>query len=264
MEPRLQGTCYFDGDMLRGKTFSIQRGIYVNFNGPASDAQSGSNAAPVNATSNRILGNFGQQYQGVPITGNHGMFSGRGAENNAFSGAFFRKYIDPTITAAQATVNKSKQHWIAFRLGEIYLNTAEAAYELGKKVEALDYIEKIRERAGCQEIRPDLDQTETSVYGYPIEKSLQFIRDERARELYVEAHYWWDIRLWRIADQVLNLYYPRILSCYYVFSEGKYIFIDEVNRDNRSITARKRAAYEPIPQAEINKNTNLLPQNPLW
>jgi starch-binding outer membrane protein, SusD/RagB family len=40
MEPRLQGTCYFDGDVLRGKTFSIQRGIYVNFTGPASDAQS--------------------------------------------------------------------------------------------------------------------------------------------------------------------------------------------------------------------------------
>jgi starch-binding outer membrane protein, SusD/RagB family len=264
MEPRLQGTCFFDGDVLRGKTFSIQRGIYLNFTGPASDAQSGSNAAPVNSTTNRRLGNFGQQYQGVTITGNHGMFSGRGAENNAFSGAFFRKYIDPTITAAQATVNKSKQHWVVFRLAEIYLNTAEAAYELGKRVEALDYIEKIRERAGSQVIRPQLDQTTSSTYGYPIEKSLQFIRDERARELYIEAHYWWDIKLWRIADQVLNLYYPRILSCYYVFSEGKYIFIDEVNRDNRAITAQKRAAYEPIPQAEINKNTNLLPQNPLW
>lgn len=264
MEPRLRGTCYFDGDVLRGKTFSIQRGIYVNFNGPASDAQYGSNAAPVNATSNRILGNLGQKYQGVSITGNHGMFSGRSAENNAYTGAFIRKYIDPTITAAQATVNKSKQHWIVFRLGEIYLNTAEAAYELGNRVEALDYIEKIRERAGCNVTRPELDQTESSTYGYPIEKSLQFIRDERARELYVEGSYWWDIRLWRIADQVLNLYYPHILSCYYVFSEGKYIFIDEINRDNRSITAQKRAAYEPIPQAEINKNTNLLPQNPLW
>jgi starch-binding outer membrane protein, SusD/RagB family len=264
MEPRLTGTCFFDGDMLRGKTFSIQRGIYVKFDGPASDAQSGSNAAPVNATSNRLLGNLGQKHQGVNITGNHGMFSGRGAENNAFTGAFFRKYIDPTLTAAQAGVNKSKQHWIVFRLGEIYLNTAEAAYELDKRVEALDYIEKIRERAGCQVTRPELDQTTSSTYGYPIEKSLQFIRDERARELYVEAHYWWDIRLWRIADQVLNLYYPRILSCYYVFNEGKYIFIDEINRDNRAITAPKRAAYEPIPQAEINKNTNLLPQNPLW
>ncbi len=56
MEPRLKGTCYFDGDILRGKTFSIQRGIYAHFGGQASDAQFGSNAAPVNDPSNRILG----------------------------------------------------------------------------------------------------------------------------------------------------------------------------------------------------------------
>lgn len=264
MEPRLRGTCFFDGDVVRGKTFSIQRGIYAHFGGPASDAQFGSNAASVNAPSNRILGNKGQKYQGVTITGDHGMFNNKGAENNAFMGAFIRKYIDPSITAAQATVNKSSQPWIVFRLGEIYLNTAEAAYELGKRVEALDYVEKIRVRAGCTVTRPALDQTVSSTYGYPIENSLQFIRDERARELYVENSYWWDIRLWRIADQVLNKYYPHALSCYYVFDEGKYIYLDEVNRDNRSITAPKRAAYEPIPQAEINKNTNLLPQNPLW
>lgn len=264
MEPRLKGTCYFDGDVVRGKTFSIQRGIYVKFTGAASDAQFGSNAAPVNAASNRKLGNKGEKYNDVLITGDHGLFSGRGAENNAFMGAFLRKYIDPTLTSAQATVNKSGQPWIVFRLGEIYLNTAEAAYELGKRVEALDYVEKIRVRAGCQVTRPALDQSMSSAYGYPIEKSLQFIRDERARELYVEHQYWWDIRLWRIADQVLNLYYPHALTCYYVFDEGKYIYLDEINRDNRSITAQKRAAYEPIPQGEINKNTNLLPQNPLW
>lgn len=264
MEPRLKGTCFFDGDVVRGKTFSIQRGIYVKFDGPASDAQLGSNAAPVNAVANRILGNQGAKYQGVDITGVHGMYNNKGAENNAFMGAFLRKYIDPTLTAAQANVNKSSQPWIVFRLGEIYLNTAEAAYELSKRVEALDYIEKIRVRAGCQVTRPELNQNQISTYGYPIEASLQYIRDERARELYVEHQYWWDIRLWRIADQVLNRYYPHALTCYYVFSEGKYIYLDEVNRDNRSITAQKRAAYEPIPQAEINKNTNLLPQNPLW
>lgn len=264
MEPRLQGTCYFDGDVLRGKTFSIQRGIYVHFGGPASDAAEGSNAAAVNAQSNRILGNKGDKYQGVLITGDHGFFRDRGFENNCFTGAFIRKYIDVTKTTAQVNVNKMDQPWIVFRLGEIYLNTAEAAYELGKRNEALDYIQMIRERAGCKVTRPALDQTVSQKYGYPIEASLQFIRDERMRELYVENHWWWDLRLYRIADQVLNLYYPRALSCYYVFDEGKYIYIDEVNRDNRSITAQKRSAYEPIPQGEINKNPNLRPQNPLY
>jgi len=264
MEPRLQGTCYFDGDVLRGKTFSIQRGIYLKFTGPASDAQSGSNAATVNAAANRKLGNKGDKHQNVNITGDHGMFSGRTEENNAMMGAFIRKYIDVNRTTALANVNKSNQSWIVFRLGEIYLNTAEAAYELGKRTEAMDYVEAIRVRAGCQLTRPTIDQTVSNTYGYPIEASLQFIRDERVRELYGENHYWWDLRTWRIVDQVLNLRYARALTCYYVFDEGKYIYLDEVNRSNRSITAPKRAAYEKIPQTEINKNPKLLPQNPLY
>jgi hypothetical protein len=263
MEPRLQGTCYFDGDVLRGTAFDIQRGIYKTFTGPASDAQFGSNAAPVNATSNRLLGNKGDKYQGVLITGNHGMFTGSDA-NNAMTGAFMRKYVDINRPTSLVQVNKCNQSWIVFRLGEIYLNTAEAAYELGKRTEALDYVEKVRARAGCQVARPALDQSTTSTYGYPIEKTMQFIRDERARELFTENHFWWDIRTWRIADQVLNLRYAHALSCYYVFNEGKYIYLDEVNRNNRSITAPKSAAYEKIPQSEVNKNTNLLPNNPLY
>ena len=264
MEPRLQGTCYFDGDELRGKKFDIQRGIYVKYTGTAADAQSGSNAAPINATSNRILGNKDQKYKDVLITGNHGMFANRGGENNAMMGAFIRKYIDVNRPTNLVNVNKSSQSWIVFRLAEIYLNTAEAAYELGNKTEAFDYVEAIRERAGSKVIRPAIDQTESNTYGYPIEAGLQFIRDERGRELYCENHYWWDLKTWRIADQVLNLRFSRALTCYYVYDEGKYIYLDENNRDNRSTTAPKRAAYERIPQGEINKNPKLLPQNPLY
>jgi starch-binding outer membrane protein, SusD/RagB family len=264
MEPRLQGTVFFDGDELRGKKFDIQRGIYVSFTGTAADAQSGSNAAPINSTANRKLGNLGQKYNNVLITGNHGMFANRGGENNAMMGAFIRKYIDVNRPTNLVNVNKSDQSWIAFRLAEIYLNTAEAAYELGNKTEAFDYVEMIRERAGSKVIRPAIDESVSTTYGYPIEASLQFIRDERGRELYCENHYWWDLKTWRITDQVLNLRFSRALTCYYVFDEGKYIYLDENNRDNRSITAQKRAAYERIPQVEINKNPKLLPQNPLY
>lgn len=272
MEPRLQGTVFFDGDVLRGVTFSIQRGIYKTFPGLATDAQFGVNSAPINATSNRILANKGDRFDGTTInkttgplvTGNHGMWSSTGVENNAMCGAFIRKYIDVNRPTSLVQVNKSNQSWIVFRLGEIYLNTAEAAYELGNRTEAMTYVQKIRERAGCQVTNPTLDQSTSSPYGYPIEASLQFIRNERVRELYTENHYWWDIKTWGIADQVLNLHYAHALTCYYLFDEGKYIYLDEVNRDNRSITAPKSAAFEKIPQGEINKNTNLLPQNPLY
>jgi starch-binding outer membrane protein, SusD/RagB family len=264
MEPRLQGTCYFDGDELRGKKFDIQRGVYVKFTGTTADAQSGSNAAPINATSNRILGNKDQKYKDVLITGNHGMFANRGGENNAMMGAFIRKYIDVNRPTNLVNVNRSSQSWIAIRLAEVYLNIAEAAYELGNRTEAFDYVEAVRVRAGSKVTRPAIDQTVSSTLGYPIEASLQFIRDERGRELFCENHYWWDLKTWRVSDQVLNLRFSRALTCYYVYDEGKYIYLDENNRDNRSITAPKRSAYERIPQGEINKNPKLLPQNPLY
>ena len=119
--------------------------------------------------------------------------------------------------------------------------------------------------------RPAIDAATTNIgtinkanYPYQIEKSLQFIRDERERELYGENHWWWDLRRWRVADQVLNQFRPRVLSCYYVASEGKYIYLDETNRINRTWSANKACFYEPIPGGEIQKNSKLLPNNPLY
>lgn len=276
MEPRMRGTMYFDGDELRGKTFSIQRGIYRTFDGVAADAQKGVNTAPINSNGNRILGGRGwtTQINGVTlnITGTHGHFDDQGgSENNAWGAAYIRKYINPDMATNEVYEYRSDQHWVVFRLGEIYLNTAEALYELGKREEAFDYIEKIRERAGTKVVRPAIDMTPTNIgtinkanYTYSVEKSLQFIRDERERELYGENHWWFDLRRWRTADQVLNNFRHRMLSAYYVADEGKYIYLNEDNRINRAWTASKSCYYEPIPWGEIGKNNNLLPQNPLY
>jgi hypothetical protein len=280
MEPRMKGTLYFDGDVLRGKTFSIQKGIYRTYTGTAADAQGGNNGAPINSsgpTGNRILGgrNETTTINGVTmsITGTHGHFTfGADGENNAWGAAYVRKYINPTMTVPEARLWNSGTPWIVFRLGEIYLNTAEALYELGKRDEAFDnYIFKLRDRAGCQVKRPATDQSTSNIgsinkaiYPYQIEKSLQFIRDERAREMYGENQWWWDIRRWRTADQILNNFRPRMLSAYYVANEGKYIYIDEINRNNRSWNAAKACFYEPIPGGEILKNAKLLPNNPLY
>lgn len=275
MEPRMRGTMYFDGDILRGKAFSIQKGIYRTYNGTAADAQNGSNGAPINGGGNRILGGRGwtTNINGVDlnITGAHGHFDDQGAENNGWGAAFVRKYVNPNMPTSDVREYRSGQHWVVFRLGEVYLNTAEALYELGKREDAFVYIEKIRDRAGAKVTKPSIDQTTTNIgtinkanYAYQIEKSLQFIRDERERELYGENQWWWDLRRWRTADQVLKQFRHRVLSCYYVANEGKYIYLDEINRWNRDWTASKSCYYEPIPGGEIGKNNKLLPNNPLY
>ena len=46
------------------------------------------------------------------------------------------------------SVTTLKNWWPWFRLGEIYLNAAEAAFELNDEPTALPYINRLRQRAG--------------------------------------------------------------------------------------------------------------------
>src|SRR5690606_10840038 len=127
----------------------------------------GVNSAPINSNGNRILGGRGwtTEINGVTlnITGAHGHFDDQGGENNGWGAAYIRKYIDPDLATADVNVYRSDQHWVVFRLGEIYLNTAEALYELGRREEAFDYVAKIRDRAGAKGVRPAIDMTLTNI-----------------------------------------------------------------------------------------------------
>ena len=79
--------------------------------------------------------------------------------------------------------------YIAFRMGEIYLNLAEAAFYLNKDTEALSAINTIRARAEMPA------KTEISE---------EIIRNERQVELFWEDHRWYDLRRWRIAVETLD------------------------------------------------------------
>lgn len=79
--------------------------------------------------------------------------------------------------------------YMVFRLGEIYLNLAEAAYALERNGEALEALNTVRRRV----LMPD----KTAI-------SWEVIQNERAVELTFEQHRYWDLRRWRIAHEELN------------------------------------------------------------
>ena len=133
------------------------------------------------------------------------------------------------------------------RYAEILLNQAEAAFYLGKKQEALDLINQVRERAGAKLYT--LDQlTEEN------------IRKERRMELVFEKHSFWDLRRWRIADKLMNNKKYTALCPYYIYDEGKYIFTKE--EISTTYTYDVKVNYAKVPDGEISKNPNLLPNNP--
>jgi len=292
MEPRLKGTVYFDGMELRGYQFDVFRGIYLTYPSSWTAGFSGNgdrtpNVMP-NSDENRKLGsnmtNRTFVWADAPggsktltTAGRHGIFNSNGSENNTYTGVYTRKYIDPNLPASKAKLFQSETDWIVFRLGEIYLNAAEAAYELGKRQEAFDkYIQPIRHRAGCIVENPykgapaDVSQMDTlesyPMYRYtnpyPIDENLQFIRDERYRELAYENHRFWDLRRWRNTDAVLNNYRPRALMAYYIADEDKWIYLNHYHKGGKTYTSSKESYWAGISSSEITKNPNLLPRNP--
>ena len=269
LEPRLLADVYFSGMTLRGKAFDIRRGIYRTYTGTVADAQLGAANAPINSTSNRLISG-GPIYpipSGWGVTGNvvgsHGVWSDPKPENHTETGLFVRKYIDYT-KATPPSIEQSQQPWKVFRYAEIALNRAEAAYELGKTQEAYDLIARIRKRAGAATWTPGASPaTVYTINDQIVDENLQFIRDERARELIFENHRWWDLRRWRVADKVLNQFEPTGLMPYLIADENKYIFLPEYNIPGDRFTFPIQAYYEPIPGGEINKNNNLI-QNPVY
>jgi len=84
--------------------------------------------------------------------------------------------------------------WPHFRLAEIYLNYAEAMFELGNEAKTREYINKVRARVGM----PGIPNTVTG------EALRQRLYNERRIELAFEGHRFFDIRRWKIASIIEN------------------------------------------------------------
>jgi hypothetical protein len=242
IEPRLRAIAYFPDDELRGLSFDIQRGIYHTFDRKAEEE------APLQDASRRDLERSNDNtatYSKDPsyrLIGRAGI--GNPYDNNTRSGFYVRKFIDYNKPQDDCGLYRSTTHWIALRYGEVLLNRAEAAFELGLTDDAWACINLIRERAGAKLAESgNLD--------------IQTVRDERRKELAFENHHWWDIRRWRIADKMYDNTIFNALYPYFIYDEKKYIFLEEEQGWRNSFyTFQKKFYYEGLPGGELNKNPN--------
>lgn len=243
IEPRLLATVYFPGATLRGRQFDTQRGIYDQFTGTAA-AELGQN--PPNRTFRHLAGSTDALLNGRRIIGLTGVSTN--GDDMTRTGFYVRKYIDYNKPQADCGLYRSTQSWIDLRYAEVLLNRAEAAMELNNTSDAITVMNQIRDRAGAPAVTGTI--------------TIDTIRNERCKELAFEKQYWWDLRRWRIADQVLdNAKFHAILP-YYIANEAKYIFLRELETFGRNYNFEKKFYYEPIPGGELGKNPNLYPNNP--
>jgi len=179
-DPRLAGTIITPGGQFRGKDAQLWAGLAV-WNGNGYDFKAVDRIE--NATSDDGL------YEGIQMTGIDGPHYT--SFYTSHTGFLLKKFVD--ADAGSESAGKSDVAYVIFRYGEMLLNAAEAAFELGRTNEALTYINEVRERAGGTTFRIQAS-----------ELTLARIQHERRIELAFEDHRFNDLRRWRIADEVWN------------------------------------------------------------
>ncbi len=182
---------------------------------------------------------------------------------------------------------------IMMRLGEVYLNYAEACAELGDFGEAIHYLNLIRERAGVPGyLGPSApDNTATDAWGMTRidlgtltkELVLKAIYRERILELAYEDKHYFDVRRWCVADGTWRggeeMTDGWIYPAYHKGGEGGEFHGFNVmdaggTTENKNVNFYKRLVQQeriytrrmqlfPIPQTEVNRCPSIV-QNTGW
>lgn len=175
---------------------------------------------------------------------------GKSGSGYATTGYLLRKGSDTTadIPANRFPIRTS----IIFRLGEIYLDYAEALNEAqGPQADVYKYVNAIRNRVGLPALPAGFSQAQMQ----------EHIRHERRIELSFETHRYFDTHRWKIAAQTEGITVHGMNV-----SAGENLqdnaFYQRVPVEKRVFTAPKHYLF-PIPQSELNKNKNMI-QNVGW
>ncbi len=177
-----------------------------------------------------------------------------GAEPGTKTGYYMRKFMGNFENATQ--YSSVPHDWIFLRYTEVLLNFAEAENEYnGPTAEVYQVLKDLRTRAGIVAgdngmygLREGLSQDEMR----------EVIRNERRIELAFEEHRFWDIRRWKIAEQIYNTG----LHGMSIIKNGPEFTFNVVEVFKPVFSAPKMYLY-PIPYDEVVKNDNML-QNPGW
>lgn len=228
-DPRLYATVLFQGVPFVNDVMQTYEGIDI-----------GETPDPVNIVNNPSL-----SYQGVKQVGVDSRLV-VGDDKTTNSGFLVRKWCDEPnlpVPAAQSQVD-----WTIMRLAEVYLTKAEAEFQLNHLDEAVPALNETRERAGISLV------DENTI-------SMQKIRTEWMAEFAFENKRFWDLRRWRIADQVLNNQFNGLKIIWH-YSSNKYYFLP-LQAETFNRVFRQEHYYLPITNSMLNNNP-LLVQNPLY
>ncbi len=172
------------------------------------------------------------------------------------TGYYLKKYLDPSIDLSASSSTKSSRHsWITYRLGEFYLNYAEAVFRYtGSADDPGNWGMTAREAVNKIRGREDVSMPELPT-GLSSDAFWKKYERERMVELAFEGHRFWDLRRWKESDKLRSITQMKLTKN----ANGSISY--ERRTVNR--TWDDKMYLFPIPQTELMKNSNLT-QNPGW
>jgi hypothetical protein len=178
------------------------------------------------------------------MPGINGTYPGSGGAAQPVLIPSMMKYWDP----ARPNANEGGgRPYPVLKLSDVYLLAAEAAMQMGNNAEAVNEINVLRSRAAY---RPTLSASDVAtrqaamIAGTPATITIDFILDERGRELAGEANRWVDLAMRKQLVNRVKLHNPPAAS-----------------------KIQDYMTLRPIPQSQLNAITVPNPsqyQNPGW
>ena len=165
------------------------------------------------------------------------------------TGYYLKKYVDGACVTTADNQTTRRHTWILFRLGEFYLDYAEAVFNATGSANNATYGLTANEAVNVLRKRASVNMPEFTEDG---EAWVARYERERMVELAFENHRFWDVRRWKKGPQ-----YFRTIQVAEI-SPSLQLTRSTVNRQWDD-----KYYFYPIPQSELKKNAKL-EQNPGW
>ena len=195
-------------------------------------------------------------YNEKPLETFTGGLNGLPKSGATTTGYYLKKYLDNTVDLRPSSSNSKRHSYIMFRLGEFYLNYAEATFQYLNSADnkngdltmsAAEAVNVIRARSGVE--MPALPNGLSN-----LDFQAKYM-NERMVELAFEGHRFWDVRRWKKGE---------------LFKTIKIMEITKIGDNDFTYTRKSKERiwedkmyFFPIPDFELRRNGALI-QNPNW
>ena len=165
------------------------------------------------------------------------------------TGYYLRKYVDGACVTTADNQTRRRHTWILFRLGEFYLDYAEAVFNATGSANDATYGLTANEAVNVLRARPSVNMPKFTEDG---DAWVARYERERMVELAFENHRFWDVRRWKKGAQYFKTIQVANISANLQLTRG-------------TVTRQwdDKYYFYPIPQTELKKNPNLT-QNAGW